>query len=141
MGRILAFSWIEKFIADRFPDPEPELFCVKAYRAVASLLFSAVLLGTTEPRRLQQFTGYRPAFIAGVAWNMINNRLWNRTGYDSSRWLSSDGKVDDALFLEEVDIAWGSAWSVDADFPDDAIDTYGIYEDVRAFPGVREDRR
>ena len=116
MGRTLTFSWVEQFIANRFPDPEPELFCVRAYRAICSLLFSAALLGTVEPRRLQEFTGYHPAFIAGVAWNMTNNRLWTRSGYDTSGWLSSDGKMDDGQFVDEVDVALGTVWSPDAEF-------------------------
>jgi len=83
MALPLRFEWIEEFIAERFPDPEPELFCVRAYWAVDCLLFSAALLGTTEPTRLQRFTGYHPGFIAAVAWNMQGNRLW--TGAVSAR--------------------------------------------------------
>ena len=118
----------------RFPDPEPELLCVRAYRAVASVLLSAAVLQTVEPRKLHQFTGYHSAFIASIAWNMRNSKLWTATGYDTSRWLSASGEINDLLLLEEVEVAWGTGWGTDAEFPHDAIDIYQVYQDLAAQP-------
>jgi hypothetical protein len=55
----------------------------------------------------QVSSSIHPAFIAGIAWNMVNSRLRKRSGYDTSGWLSSEGKMNDEMFLEEVDIALG----------------------------------
>jgi hypothetical protein len=130
MGNRLTFGWVRHFIEARFPDPEPEIPCVRAYRAVASVLLSAVVLETVEPTKLQQFTGYHAAFIASVAWNMRNNKLWTPTTYDTSCWQSASGQMDDRLFLEDVDVALGTAWCPDAEFPNDAIDTSQVYRDL-----------
>jgi hypothetical protein len=46
-----------------------------AWDAVAVLLFSAALLGTTHPPTLVTFTGYDLGFVCAVAWNMRNNGL------------------------------------------------------------------
>ena len=132
MGNRLTFEWVEQFIETRFPDPEPEILCVRAYRAVASVLLSAAVLQTVEPSKLQQFTGYHPAFIASVAWNMRNGKLWTATGYDTARWLSASGEMNDLLMLEDVEVAWGTGWSPDAEFPHDAIDIYQVYKDLVA---------
>ena len=134
MGNRLTFEWVEQFIETRFPDPEPEILCVRAYRAVAGVLLSAVVLQTVEPRKLQQFTGYHPAFIASVAWNMRNSRLWTATGYDTSLWLSATGEMNDQSFLEDVEVAWGTGWGTDAECPHDAIDTYQVYADLAVQP-------
>jgi hypothetical protein len=48
--------------------------------------------------------------------------------------------MNDAMFLEEVDIALGHVWTADAEFPEDAIDTYEIYRDVSAFPNAPDGR-
>lgn len=140
MADILSFSWVEEFIANRFPDPYPESLTVRAYRAVAGLLLSAAILGTAEPRRLQEFTGYHAAFIAGVAWNMINSHLWNPSGYDCSSWLGSEGTIEDSRFLSDVDIALGSVWSPDADFSGKSFDTYEIFFDLNALAQYRDGR-
>lgn len=71
---------------------------------------------------------------------MVNSRLRKRSGYDTSGWLSSEGTMNDAMFLEEVDIALGHVWTADAEFPEDAIDTYEIYRDVSAFPNAPDGR-
>lgn len=131
-GKPLTFEWVEQFIKIRFPDPEPELLCVRAYRAVASVLLSAAVLQTLEPKKLRRFTGYHPAFIASVAWNMRNSKLWMATGYDTSRWLSASGEMNDLLMLEDVEVAWGTGWRSDAEFLHDSIDTYQVYEDLVA---------
>jgi hypothetical protein len=83
-----------------------------------------------EPTKLQQFTGYHAAFIASIAWNMRNNRLWTPATYDTSSWQSASGQMDDRLFLEDVDVALGTVWCPDAECPNDAIDTYQVYRDL-----------
>ncbi len=134
MGRCLNLQWVEEIIAHRFPDPEPELLCVRAYRAVCCLLFSAALLGTIDPKRLHGFTGYHPAFLAAVAWNMRNNHLWTGTSYDASHWLSWSGELNKDAFLEDVSVAWGETWCDDAEFPHAKIDVYLVYKDLASVP-------
>jgi hypothetical protein len=127
MGRELSFAWVQGFIANNFPDPEPEALCVRVYRAVAGVLFSATLLGTSAPE-LARFTGLHPEFIAAISWNMHNNHLWTRAGYDSSAWLSPEGTVNKAFFEEHVFIAWGDTWCDDANEMGKAIDAYDAYK-------------
>jgi hypothetical protein len=43
---------------------------------------------------------------------------------------SSSGDMDDRMFLEHFDIAAGTTWCPDAEFPDDAIDTDLVYRDL-----------
>jgi hypothetical protein len=126
MGKFLTYARVQRFMAGRFPDPEPELQCVRAYRAIMSLIFTAAVLNTCSPSELQRFTGYPIALIAAVAWNMINNGLWGST-YNSSDWLSPLGFMDDGAFMEHVDIALGGTWCLDAQFPHESIDTYRIF--------------
>jgi hypothetical protein len=132
MDNRLTFICIEQFIAIRFPDQEPEILSVRAFRAVTSLLVAAAVLKTAEPCQLQDFTGYHPAFIASVSWNMRNNGLWTAAGYDTSDWLSSSGDMDDRMFLEHFDIAAGTTWCPDAEFLHDAIDVNIVYRDLNA---------
>ena len=61
---------------------------------------------------------------------MRNSKLWTATGYDTSRWLSASGEINDLLLLEEVEVAWGTGWGTDAEFPHDAIDIYQVYQDL-----------
>jgi hypothetical protein len=89
----VTFERVEQFVCDWFPDPEPETAYVRGFRAIVSLLLSAFVLGTVEPRKPSRFTGYHPAFIASVAWNMRNNNLWTTDGYDTSHWLSPAGDL------------------------------------------------
>ena len=130
MDHLFTIDLVKDFIAKRFPDPEPNLDCVKAYRATASLVFSAAILNCGEPTPLRRFTRYPAAFIAAVAWNMNNNRLWSSFGYNSSHWLRSTEEMDDRLFFEDVDVALGNVWCPNAEFPNDAFDSYQIYREV-----------
>ena len=132
MAARITFEQVERLVCDWFSDPEPETACVRGFRAIVSLLLSAVVLGTVEPGKLRRFTGYHPAFIASVAWNMRNNRLWTAQGYDTSHWLSSSGEVDEHLFLRDFDIASGSVWCPDAEFLCDAIDAWDVYQQLES---------
>jgi len=132
---------LEHLICAWFPDPEPETPCVRAFRAIASLLLSAVVLRTVGLGQLQRFTGYHPAFIASVAWNMRNNGLWTAQGYDASHWLSSAGDIDERLFLQDFDVAAGSTWCPDAEFLRDAIDTWDVFRQLEPQTAARWGRR
>ena len=144
MASKVTFERIEQLICDWFPDPEPEIASVRGFRAIATLLLSAVVLGTVNARELHRFTGYHPAFIASVAWNMRNNGLWTAQGYNASHWLSSSGEVDEHLFLQDFDIASGSVWCPDAEFLYDAIDGWEVFRQLEALScplGRRGDER
>lgn len=143
MGAKVTFEWVEQLICSWFPDPEPDNAYVRAFRAIASLLLSAAILETVEVGKLRRFTGYHPAFIASVAWNMRNNGVWTAKGYDASRWLSSAGDLDERVFLEDFDIATGSAWCPDAEFHHDAIDTWDVFLELEpaAAWGCREEAK
>jgi hypothetical protein len=121
MDQTLNFLWVQGFIANKFPDPEPELVSVRAYRAVAGVLYSAALLGTVGVPELARFTGLHPACIAAISWNMHNSHLWTPAGYDSSGWLSREGEINEVEFLEHVDVACGHMWCEAADRMGEAI--------------------
>ena len=127
MDQTLNFIWVQGFIANKFPDPDPELVSVRAYRAVAGVLYSAALLGTAAVPELARFTGLHPAFIAAISWNMLNNHLWTPAGYDSSGWLSHEGEMNEVEFLEHVGVAWGDMWCEDVNVMGYAIDVYDAY--------------
>ncbi len=48
MEGVLTIDMVEKIIARRFPDEEPELPSVRAYRAISSLLLSAAMLTSSD---------------------------------------------------------------------------------------------
>lgn len=127
MASRVTFERVEQVICTWFPDPEPETDSVRAFRAIAGLLLSAVVLGTVELGKLRRFTGYHPAFIAAVAWNMRNSGLWTAHGYDASAWLGPTGDVNEQMFLEDFDVAAGSTWCPDAEEPREAIDTWDVF--------------
>jgi hypothetical protein len=128
----VTFERVQQLVCDWFPDPDPKTASVRGFRAIVSLLLSAVVLGTVEPGKLQQFTGYHPAFIASVASNMRNNHLWTAHGYDASHWLSPAGEMDERLFLEDFDVAAGSTWCPDAEFFHDAVDAWDVYQELES---------
>lgn len=130
MAAKVTFEQVEQLIFAWFPDPEPETATVRGFRAIATLLLSAVVLGTVKPTELHRFTDYHPAFIASVAWNMRNNGLWTRQGYDASHWLSATGEVDEHMFLIDFDIASGSTWCPHAEFLHHAIDSWNVFEQL-----------
>jgi len=102
--------------------------------AVGIVLLSAVILETTDVRRLAKFTGYISAFVSAIAANMRHNKLWENGRYNEehwSRWLSPDGTIkDDDRFWMHIEIACGNMWqpSIDTQF---ALDSCHIYWDER----------
>jgi hypothetical protein len=137
MAARVTFERVQQLVCDWFPDPEPKTASVRGFRAIASLLLSAAVLGTVEPGQLRRFTSYHPAFIASVASNMRNNNLWTVQGYDTSHWLSSAGEVNERSFLEDFDVAAGSSWCPDAEFFHDAIDAWDVYQELESKGAVR----
>jgi len=92
-------------------DPSAE----NGWDATAILLFSAAVLGTTDPWTLARFTGYGVGFVCAVAWNMRNNRLWTATRYLPKRWSLEGGIDDRSPFWEEVSVGCGSQWEPGAE--------------------------
>jgi hypothetical protein len=90
------------------PEPHP-------VNAIAVVLLSAALLGTTDVVRLKRFTGYSRAFISAIKSNMENSRLWVEDRCDTSAWLSSSGAIDHDPFLEDVEVGMGLVWTQEAD--------------------------
>lgn len=78
--------------------------------ATAILLFSAAVLGTTDPNILAKFTGYNMGFVCAVAWNMRNNGLWTATRYMPKDWSPETGVDDHSPFWEEVRVGYGWLW-------------------------------
>jgi hypothetical protein len=93
-----------------------------------------------EPGELRRFTGYHPAFIASVAWNMRNNRLWTARGIRYLALAKPRGVVDEHLFLEDFDIAPGTVWCWDAEFLHHAIDAWDVYKQLEPLATVPYDR-
>jgi hypothetical protein len=105
---IFSFKWAANFIDERYPDDlqHPDSACT----ASAKLLLFAAVEGTIDPIRLASRTGYPIEFILAVAWNMRNNKLWTHDGYNSSRWLSPTGVLDETEFWDDVDASLGTVW-------------------------------
>ena len=112
---IFSFKWAANFIDERYPDDieYPDSACT----ASAKLLLFAAVEGTTDPIRLASRTGYPIEFILAVAWNMRNNKLWTPDGYNSSRWLSPAGVLDETEFWDDVDASLGTLWFQGAESP------------------------
>jgi hypothetical protein len=112
--------------------------------ATAILLFSAAVLGTTDPEILARFTGYDVGFVCAVAWNMRNNGLWTATQYLPKRWSLETGIDDRSPFWEEVSVGCGSQWeqgaesksSVHADMMDIRLRERRTLKDNAASPRV-----
>ena len=67
--------------------------------------------------RLTSDTGYPIESILAVAWNMRNNKLWTSADYNSSRWLSPTGVLDETEFWDEIDAGLGILWYEGAESP------------------------
>jgi hypothetical protein len=74
---------------------------------VMVLLFSAALLRTANVESLCRFTGYGRDYVAAIAENMANNRLWQEDQYLASGWLR-DGCLDENEFGRQIDVALGT---------------------------------
>ena len=105
---LFSFKWASEFIDRRYPDDieHPDSTCT----ASAKLLLFAAVEGTIDPIRLVSQTGYPIEFILAIAWNMRNNKLWTPDGYDSSRWLSPTGELNETEFWDDVGAGLGTLW-------------------------------
>ena len=108
METIFCFEWAANFIDERYPDDieHPDSPCT----ASAKLLLFAAVEGTIDPIRLASQTSYPIEFILAIAWNMQNNKLWTPNGYDSSRWLSPTGELNETEFWDDVAAGLGILW-------------------------------
>lgn len=82
--------------------------------ATAIVLVSSVVLRTTNPGELAQFTKYSVGFTNAIAINMKNNRLRKNNQYDCSSWFSGSliPSADAEIYAvwEHVEIAVGNTW-------------------------------
>jgi hypothetical protein len=90
--------------------------------AICNVLVSAVVRGTTNIDELSDFTGYSRAFIGAIATNMGNSGLWKEDRYDANDWTPDGNPLpcndnEEREFWMHVDIAEGSHWETDAQFP------------------------
>ena len=97
------------FIDERYP----EMGVDNRRFAVYVVLLSAVILNTTDPWALQEFTGYAPRFVNAVLVNLRLNKLICRGRCKTSRWLKDD-YIDDYRFWEEIKVASGTMYFEDA---------------------------
>jgi hypothetical protein len=78
--------------------------------AVGVVLISSMVLGTTNPARLVEYTRYSDRFVRAVAANMQISGLWRDDKYDCSHWQC--GQVmpppENRAFWDHVLIGEGS---------------------------------
>ena len=82
---------------------------------IGVVLISAFVLGTTDPVKLTQFTGYSLRFVSGIASNMENAGLWKKNKYDSSSWFCGgvlpSTEAENHAYWEHIQIAEGTMWT------------------------------
>ncbi len=118
-----SFKWVDEFIHKRFPDEDgPD----SVWGAMAKLLLSAAVVGTTDPMKLARFTGYPVEFVLAIVGNMRNNKRWIPDGYDASRWWPLSGELHDNEFTEDMEASLGSLWYPGAE-SDQSVDVIQVY--------------
>ena len=117
---------IRKALRQIYPDVDDDEFSMKhsgfvhehPMTAIAVVLISSIVLGTTEVNKLAEFTGYSKRFIRNIAWNMENNRLCEDRKYNCAGWSSgtllSRNRREEREFWDHVFIAEGSCWTQNA---------------------------
>ena len=114
MARTLNVDDIHKALRSQYNDLETDVSAPDSehpIEAVATVLLSSAVLGTTDSDRLVRFTGYSRQFVSGIALNMRNNRLWGHGQYDCSGWFDPQGGIfDDRRFWEDHQVALGIMW-------------------------------
>jgi hypothetical protein len=133
--------WLKFLVYAMFPEVEDDQNDELPYEhpmiAVGIALLSAACLGAVETK-LIEFTGYSSWFIVGISVNMRNNGLWVRERYDSSEWLSQDGKINTTELWSHIEMACGVLWKPQAD-GDISEDVCGIYWDEHGWFGGFDD--
>ena len=99
---------------------------------VMVVVFSAALLRSTNVATLCAFTGYGRQYVAAIAENMANNRLWQGDDYIASGWLR-DGCLDEDEFGRQIDAAMGALF-----YSDEAVAS-GRRRDVLEFNSAHDE--
>jgi len=84
--------------------------------AIGVVLISAIVLATTDPAKLAQYTNYSMRFVRTVAANMETSGLWKDGKYDCSDWYCGQlvPPSEDRSFWDHVLIGEGSLWKSEA---------------------------
>jgi len=97
-----------KLLVYMFPevedDQDDELPYEHPMIAVGVVLLSAAWLGAVETKLIES-TGYSSWFIVGISVNVRNNGLWVRERYDSSEWLSQNGKINTRELSSHIEMS------------------------------------
>ena len=129
---------ILRALKDRYPDPEDDQVSIEfsgfihehPMTAIAVVLISSIVLGTTEVNKLAEFTDYSKRFIRTIAWNMENNRLWEDGKYKCASWSSGNllprNRHEERLFWDDVAVAEGTCWT-DSAKSADRVDACSIF--------------
>jgi hypothetical protein len=80
--------------------------------AIGVVLISSVVLGTTDPVSLVEYTSYSERFVRAVAANMQISGLWRDDKYDCSDWQCGQliPSAENRAFWDHVLIGEGSLW-------------------------------
>lgn len=89
---------IRKALIAQFPNENNDLVSIEHSGfvhdspriAIGLVLISSIVLGTTDPVKLTQFTGYSERFVRGIANNLENSGLWKNGKYECSNWFTGD---------------------------------------------------
>jgi hypothetical protein len=113
---------IRKALIKRYPDVNDYEYTIEhsglahdnPIMAIDVVLISSLVLGTTDPVKLAQFTKYSERFIRAIASNLKNSGIWKDNKYDCSSWFSGglipSTDAEDYAFWEHVEIAAGDMW-------------------------------
>jgi hypothetical protein len=84
--------------------------------AIGVLLISSIILKTTAPSKLAQFTRYSERFVRAVARNMEISGLWANDRYDFSSWYRGElVPPENREFWDHILIGEGSLWQRSTD--------------------------
>jgi hypothetical protein len=80
--------------------------------AIGVVLISSIVLATTDPVRLMEYTKYSERFVRAVAANMQISGLWKNDKYDCSDWECGQllPSLENRKFWDHVLIGEGSLW-------------------------------
>ena len=117
---------VMQFLDTTFPDVGVDC------PTVMVVVFSAAILRSTNVATLCAFTGYGRQYVAAIAENMANNRLWQGDDYTASGWLR-DGCLDEDEFGRQIDAALGTLF-----YSDEAVAS-GRRRDVLEFNSAHDE--
>src|SRR5208282_6697868 len=103
---------LQAMMHDMYPAVEDERDDYLRYEhpltAIGAVLLTAALLGSIDHEVLVTFTGYSPAFVSAISFNMNNNRLWENGCYDISAWLAEGESINHDELWNHIEIANGT---------------------------------